>query len=243
MIRNLKVMGLAVMAVLALSAMVASAASAQNGRITSTGNVTLTGTEITGKKNAVTAFGLTAVCPGSTGTGHKYNVTPHTFIPSGAEVFTLTPHLIDVSEGKPNCRVNSFPATTAFNGCDYVSHIGQTTGVADQYAGTLDFVCPEGKEILWTVWFNDEDHKNGKEPCVIHIPPQTGMKGGTITDTTTGDLELGGPISGVKMIETKNLAHPLLCPAREGEAEIDIALTVKGDNEFGENTAISLSHL
>jgi hypothetical protein len=237
MIRNLKVVGLALVAVLALSAVAASAASAQNGTITSTGNYTLTATEIAGKTNAMTAFGLAVSCEGSTYTGHKFNVTPHTFIPNDVSTFTITPKY-----NQPKCKSLSGPTTIDMNGCDYVIHIGLTNGTADTYAVTYDLVCPAGKDITMTNWFSAAEHTEGKEACVIHIAPQTGLAGGTIKDTTTGDLELAGPVKGIKTVETKDGLHALLCPAKEGTGEWDLGITVKGDNEGGTNTAISLSH-
>lgn len=237
MTRNLKVFGLVVVTVLALSAVVASVASAQNGRLTSTGNVTLTGTEIVGTPNALTFAGIKTLCTGSTYTGHKYNVTPHTFIPSGSETITLTPQL------KQPCETNVGPATVDLNGCDYVIHIGATTGVADTYAVTTDIVCPAGKDITETSWFSAAEHTEGKESCTMHIAPQTGLKGATIRDTTTGDLELVGAVKGIKVVETKDGLHALLCPAKEGEGEFDFGDTYKGDNEAHTSTSISLSHL
>ena len=93
MTRNCRTLfGLSLIAAIVLSAAITSVASAQaNGRLTSIGNVTLKGTEIEGIPNALTAFGLKTLCPGSTYIGHKYNITPHTFIPSGAETITFTP--------------------------------------------------------------------------------------------------------------------------------------------------------
>ena len=51
MIRKFKTLAVALVAVFALGAVVASAASAQQGFLTSTGNVTLTGTETGVEKN------------------------------------------------------------------------------------------------------------------------------------------------------------------------------------------------
>jgi hypothetical protein len=234
MIRNFKIVGLALIPVLALTALT-SAASAQaaNGRLTSTGNVTLTGTEITPGK--ATAFGLTVECPGSTAVGHKVGSTT-AFLPNGSEEVTITPTF------KQPCKSNVGPSTIDMNGCDVVSHIGETTGVADTYSGTSDLVCPAGKDVTVTSWFSEAEHKEGKEACTIHVSPQTGVKGGTVKDTTEGDLVLNGPVRG-KAVETKDGLHSLLCPAKEGEGELSGVATVKGHNEVGANTAISLSHL
>ena len=67
MIRNLKALGLALVAVFAMSAMAASASSAS---VTSDGPFTLTGTETGGTEtNYLEAFGLKTKCPGSTSKG------------------------------------------------------------------------------------------------------------------------------------------------------------------------------
>lgn len=236
MIRNFKVLGLAVMAVLALSAL-ASAASAQaavNGKLTSTGNVTLTGTEITNSQ--LKAFGITVECAGATYVGHKVGSTT-AFLPSGSEEATITP-----TYPQP-CKSSVGPSTVELNGCDYVIHLGETTAVAKQYSVTYDIVCPAGKDITVTNWFSAAEHTEGKEACTLHIAPQTGLKGGTITDTGAGDLTLGGPVTGIAVVETKDALHSLLCPAKSGPGELVINATVKADNEAKTNTAISLSHL
>ncbi len=234
---KLKTLGLALIGILALSAM-ASAASAQaaNGTLTSTGNVTLTGTEIAGKVTGWTVFGLAVKCPGSTYLGHKVGSTT-AFLPNDSGEATITPKY------KEPCESNVGPSTFDLNGCDLVVHIGETTGVADTYKVTLDIICPAGKDVTSTNWFSTVEHTGGKEACTVHVPPQNNIKGGTITDTTEGDLVLNGPFGPFTVIETKDNLHPLLCPAKEGEGELDFGLTIKGDNEGGTNTAISLSHL
>lgn len=234
MIRNIKIMGLAVIAILALTALTSAvSAQAANGRLTSTGNVTLTGTEITPAK--ATAFGLTVECSGSTAVGHKVGSTT-AFLPSGSEAVTITPTF------KQPCRSNVGPSTIDLNGCDVVSHIGETTGMADTYSGTSELVCPAGKDVTVTNWFSEAEHKEGKEACTIHVAPQAGIINGTVKDTTEGDLVLSGSVKG-HAVETKDSLHSLLCPAKEGEGELSGSSTAKGHNELGENTAISLSHL
>ncbi|HET8862857.1 MAG TPA: hypothetical protein VFM94_06380 [Solirubrobacterales bacterium] len=127
MTRNVKAMGLALVAVLGMSAIVASAASAQQGKLTSDGPVTLTGSPTgTPDLSDFTFFGSSnSECPLYTYTGHKYNVTPHELIPSGATAITLS-----VSYGK-FCNVGGAPMTADMNGCDFVLDIEGTTGSAD----------------------------------------------------------------------------------------------------------------
>jgi hypothetical protein len=241
MIHNLKAFGLAMAAVFAMSAVAASAASAQQGKLTSDGPVTLVAEETGIAANAVTAFGLRAECPGSIGTGHKYNVTPHTFIPSGETTFTLTPHLKSANH---NCRVfpGNYPTTADFNGCDYVTHIGQTVGgISGTYSGTNDIVCPAGQEITWTIFTNTTDETNNKPFCIMHIKPQTGLTGGHAKDTGNGFIDLAGTIGGVHVSKT-SVSHPLLCPnATTTTAQLHGDGTVRGVDELGKSTPISIS--
>jgi hypothetical protein len=212
--------------------------------------VTLTGTQNAGTTNALTAFGLTIKCPESTYTGHKYNVTPHSFILNGAAKVTLTPHYKQVAvSGDANCRVTpgNFPATIHTNGCDYVMNIGTTTGGVNTYGVTYDVVCPEGKEVTITMWTTDHEHTTNVAPfCVIHISPQAGVKGGHATDTANGTIDLDGTLEGIKATRTNNTGgadtHTVLCPETTNSVgKFDINLTVKGTNEAGGPTAISLS--
>jgi hypothetical protein len=240
MIHNLKVLGLALMAVVAFSAMVASAASAQNGKLTSTGPVTLDATEIAGKQNVLlTAFGGIVECPGSTMSGHKYNVTPHTFIPSGAETVTLTPkYNTDECFTEETIGGGRHFTTITMNECDYVLHLGTTTGVTDQYNVTADIVCPEKKSIIVDVYFSATSTNETLKVCEITIGSQVGLSGPTVTDTTVGDLTVNGTYK--KLSLSRSGAGCTTKSTAEGETHIND--TVKGTNETGDNTSISLSH-
>jgi hypothetical protein len=251
MIRNLKTLGLALVAVFALSAVAASAASAQQGKFTSDGPVTLTGTENAAGPNAFTAFGLKVECPGSTYTGHKYNQTPHVFIPNNnSTTATITPHYKQVAaNGDANCRATpgNFPVTVHMNGCDYVIHLGVTTEPPNTYGVLYDIVCPPNQEITLTAWTTDTLHTTGDAPfCVIHIPPQVNLAGGHVRDTTDGTLDLNGTVTGITATRTNNTGaadtHTVLCPeATTHTASLQINVTVKGHNEGGGATSIGIS--
>jgi len=235
MIRNLKTMGLALVALFVFSALAASAASAQNGRLTSDGPVTLDMTEIAGQLNAFTKFGGSFQCPGSTLTGHRYNVTPHELIPSGSEIYTLTPDY-----NQPNCVAieggTTHKATMTMNGCDYVLHVGATTGQADTYSTTLDIVCPAGQSIIDDVYFSATNEN--LKVCETTIGPQNGLAGATIKDTTTGDLELHGTYTGLS--ESKSG----VCGAgNTTTGEFHVNLTVNGTSSGGAATQVGLSHI
>lgn len=240
MIHDLRILGMAIGVILGLSAVVVTDASAQQGVLTSDGPVTLTGTETAGAFNGLKAFGLTIKCPGSTGTGHKYNVTPHQLVPNGSTTFTLTPHF-------KSCLVSpgSFPATIDLNGCDGVTHIGETTGgVAGTYGGTSDLVCPIGNEAKMTVFTNQAKEAENKPFCILSAGSQAGFfGGGHATDTGTGTIVVKGSITGIKIKKTNGGEDLLLCPNAEtssGEASGDGTIT--GKNALGEATSISLSH-
>ena len=247
--RNLKTLGLALMAVFALGAVVASASSAQ-GKITSDGPFTLTATE-TGPEtaNRLVAFGAFVQCPGSTYDGHKYNETHHKFLTSGATTVTLTPTYKQTKTAtEPNCEGPfGWRATIHMNGCDYVLHIGETTvSPADTYKVTADIVCPPGKEITVTLWTSEALHTSEptKPFCVLHVPPQNGLTGADATDTTNGDFDVSGEFHSIKLTRTSQASDvsPVLCPNSEtttGKFAIDV--TVKADNEAGGSTSISLS--
>jgi hypothetical protein len=245
MIRNLKALGLALATVFAIGAVAASAASAAQGFLTSDGPVTLNGVE-TGAvgANQLTAFGIGVECPGSTYTGHKYNVTPHQFIPTHATTFTLTPDY-----NQPNCQLHglTLTATVTMNGCDYVAHLGETNGPADTYNVTYDIVCTTSREdktpedITIEAWTAGESHNNAPV-CVIHIPEQAGLIGGVAKDTTNGTIDLTGTVKGIHATETASTSHPSLCPGGTTEnAKFDIDANITGRNEAGGSTEIGLS--
>jgi hypothetical protein len=82
------------------------------------------------------------------------------------------------------------------NGCDYVVHIGQTTGgVANTYGGTTDVVCPPNKVIEVHV-YNTTDHTK-EVLCTLKVTPRTGIIGGHVTNTpASGDLDIFGTLTG-----------------------------------------------
>lgn len=244
MIRNLKALGLALVAVFAMSAIVASAASAQGlqGELTSDGPVTLVGTEIgAAGENALTAFGGKVEAVGSKLTGHKYNVTPHVFIPTPVTTVTLTPDY-EQSKCKHTLLGVARPCTITMNGCDYVLHIEKTTETpADTYGATIDIVCPVGQKIdldIYPAGTLPAEHATKAQFCTVTVPAQTGLKGADVTtNTVSDDFTVQGTIVNITL--TKELAG---CGASETkEGKFDINMTVKGLNEVGGNTGVTIT--
>ena len=126
MIRNLKVLALAVGAVLALTAMMASAASAA---------------EYTASAYPATATG--ANTKGSevfTTEGGKVECNSH-FVTGSITEPTST---ITVTPTYTSCEAFGFlEATVNMEGCDYVFHVSGT----GPFTNTVDVVCPTGKSI------------------------------------------------------------------------------------------------
>ncbi len=238
MIRNLKTLGLALVAVFAISAMAASAASAQNGILTSDGEFTLNGA-ITGPEveNSLTAFGQVVTCPLAGYTGHKANVTPHVKIPNNSSEFTLTP-IYGI------CKVgNTIKATVDLNGCDFTLDLGKTTGVADQYAITSTVNCPTGKHIVITLFTNETFHKEEKSFCHITITEKASYDGLKATDTTNNSFDITGTIEGIEadkgIISGTTPDTGILCPTETtklGILHIDANVTAAG------GTALKISH-
>jgi len=232
MIRNLKVLGLALVAVFAMSAMAASASSASV--LTSDGPFTLTGSETGGTEtNYLEAFGLKTKCPGST---YKGEAEGGGDLASGATTATLTPTYV-------NCTTAGFPTTVDMNECDFVVHVGAAGAV------TGDETCGEEEDITVTVFFNATDHANNVPFCTLHMDPalNQGLSGPTLSNGggSPSDLNLTGAFEGVHVVATDPGIHPLLCPGTgsltTNTAKLVVDATVTGDNSSGTATAVSVS--
>lgn len=239
MIRNIKALGLALLAVFALCASIAATASAQIGTLTSTGPVTLIGLE-TGEASAnqIAAFGGTTQCATSIYTGHKFNVTPHTFIPN--DVSTIT---VKRQSGICTTKIGaaSFPSTIDMTGCDFELHLEGTTPGVDTYTVKTRWGCKVWKIRLFATM---SKHTSAESFCEISITPNlAGYLGFHATDTTNGRIDAKGTISGISA-DKKSPTGSILCPEETtNSATFSVDVTVEGWNEGGTPTSISLSHL
>src|SRR6187397_2094400 len=246
MIRNLKVLGLALMALFAMSAVVASAASAETeGHLTSVGGVglTLTGEDTGVAQNRFTIGTDFVECPGSTYTGHEVT-TPtqtagglkHQFLNSGTTEVTVTPHYKQTQTGgTPNCDATAgLSVTIAMNGCDYrLYDLTTTGGVAGTYGFKTDLVCPTGKVTEVKIY---SGHGHTVEVCHENITPGTGFTGGHATNGSGGHINLSGTITGFVIHKSG------LCGAEEVKnGSWDLDVTVKAHDTLGNNVGISIS--
>ncbi|MET0306448.1 MAG: hypothetical protein ABW196_09510, partial [Solirubrobacterales bacterium] len=191
MTRKLKLLGTVLMAACALSAVAASAAFAQQGTVTSDGPFKLTATEIGGEGANEFNFGggiPGAKCVDSSFEGGALGATPHTTIPSGSTTFTIAPTY-------KSCKVGFLPATVKPTTCDFVFHLGQTTGGTHTYGLTADVECTTPGDEIHLEVYTDAAHTN--KVCSITFPQQTGITGLHATDTTAGDILINGTATGI----------------------------------------------
>jgi hypothetical protein len=224
MIRNLKVLGLALVAVFAMSAMVASAASAgetTDGVLTADGPATGDGVEV--GKNAFEALGSVIECP--TSTYHVEEYLGSGPVPSGESTFTVTPNYT-------GCTAGGLKATVHMNGCDYDFHIGETTPAGDYYA-IADLTCPEGKSVDIEA-FLSASNENIKA-CTVTIGEQTGLEGGILSNGS-GDIDLEGTFTNIKASETG------LCGSKSTtEGKYVTAVTISGTDSKENATEVSIT--
>jgi len=234
MYRNLKALGLALVAVFAMSAIAASAAQAQPTLTSEVSPVTLTGSGggyESGEK--LHAFGQSVECEGS---------TFHTAL-------TATPATEIVAEATygPECRtaVQHLPATVTMNGCTYRFYNLKFVA-AGHYDATVDIVCPPEKVIEVHIYATHTTHTEKKSLCTLTVPPQKELEKATITTTTTpgrsfGDLKIEGTIKKIHVIQHRN---SILCPAGEttleGEETVP-GVTVEGRTSGGLGNDIDIS--
>jgi len=226
MIRNLKVLGLAMMAVSAFGAIAASGASAATNEIvreSGAGAFTLTGEE-TGAEtaNRLTAFGSRVQCPGST---YKATVSGSTA--------TVTPKYI-------NCVASAlkFPSTVDMNGCTYVLHLGNTIS-AGTYAVQSTLSCP-GTGPVVTIFKKEGDptHPESELKCVLEVDPNVnGYTGLHLVDTTNGFVDLTGEATGIQVTQHAGpLGGCLSAATEDANGKLDVDLTIDGHNNAGEGT-------
>ncbi len=163
MIRNLKALGLALVAVFAMTAVLASASQAAVKVTTGANPAILTGSVIahTGITGLVHTFTLAG--------GQKLSCEETKFsatVASGATSVTVTP-----TYNKCKAIVGSLEvkATVTMNGCDYVFHGGVNVSTTTWKEGQIDLVCEAGKVVEVHVY--KELNNENEELCTLTIPP------------------------------------------------------------------------
>jgi hypothetical protein len=237
MIRNLKALGLVVMAVLAMSAVAASAASAQQGVLTSDGPVILDGVEDGENFFEYNSTLGKVKCPGSTFVAEKVGGG---FLKTGETTSTITP-----SYNNATCNAGGLKATVTMNGCDFVFHIGETTsGTTDEYGVKADLVCPSEKDVEVHAYASATNENI--TACKVTLKPQEGITGldignelkeGTTETVVPHVLTVTGESTNIKASKSG------LCGAGTTEtAKYKANITLTGTNEAGGETEVTITH-
>jgi hypothetical protein len=185
MIRNLRTLGLAFVAVFAMSAMAASAAQAQEAEFTAS-EYTAT-IDATGETDQV--FNTSAGELNCTQNG----ATPDSVQGTGS-LAGASPELTSDNIEYRNCEaLGIFPVAVNMNGCDYLFTAGEP--VAGGSKGSVHIKgCNSGGITIKVFAFGtptEEVHnETGEVICEIHVPEQTPTSGNinytNITDESTG---------------------------------------------------------
>jgi hypothetical protein len=187
MIRNLKALGLAMVAVFAMSAVAAAAAHAEFAHFKADSTSTFVKIHATqdptgGAEQVFTTNFGEVNCDILTATGTSDNTASSVTLDSIS-------YTADYFEESNACEAFGLEATINFNGCEYVFHAGTYDGEG-MSTGTADLVCPPGKEV----------EINAAGLCVVSVPGQTGLGnityqngGGTPQDVTVeANVGVGG---------------------------------------------------
>lgn len=237
MIRNLKILGLALGAVFAMSAMLASAASA--GQITGASSpVKLAGASTVGEKGVLTYnASQELVCDEIYHFGRRT-----TFAETGGSE-THAPVPLPISEvtfvitySGCEARINGAKvgtATVTMNGCDYDGLI--SSGITLPYGTSLR--CPSGHKFVVHVYSNESHTTN---ICTYELG-ETGNQnraGAFLQEAGEGKLTLGGTTTGISVSRTG-----ILCGGTGSTTTATFSrhVIISGTNEGGEAVALSLS--
>jgi hypothetical protein len=215
--RNIKILGLAFVAMLAMSAVMAGAASAD--KLTATGypaNLTATADGEFVDEFKTTAG--TVKCPEPV-----YHATIGAAIPTGGSVVATPtyPHV--------GCTGFGFPATIDMNECTY--NFSVVTGTV----GKADLECPTGKEVTVTA------SSGGILKCTVHVKTQTDLTGAvTYTNIAGGKITLEANLGGIDYTHTQGTGLGS-CPSGSATNGTLVAKAiVSATSDDGKNTPTSV---
>jgi len=168
MMRNLRALSLAIMAVMAMSAVVASAPASADEITSETSPTLMSGNQV-GLGDVLTTTAGTVKC--------KEIIYLSGSMATPTTTITVTPtYPLKASDGTQNCTGMGFPVEVFTNGCAYqftISGGGVTTG-------GFDIICLEKKEITMIAT------SGPTTKCILHIPPQNISSGVTYSNTGAG---------------------------------------------------------
>ncbi len=176
--RNLKIIGLALVAVLALSAMFASAASA-NPKFTAASYPQTLTTEDTGEEDLFTVSGSELTCSAEQFTGE---------LKEASSELTVTPHY-------NNCKTkgaafNNVTVTT--NNCTFIFTANTTVG--KHGAGPVRIACP-GSPIEIHHYSTAHNHTTNVSSCTVTVGSQTAQHHLTYSNPTKTSVLISGTVT------------------------------------------------
>ena len=237
MIRNLKALGLALMAAFALSAVGATAAQATPDDliVDAPGAVTVTGEQLEILPNHKDhTFTL------SSGRGFTCGiVTADGTVADGDNFITVTPTY-------GSCFSNEIqPITITGNGCSHKLHGGnlETPGTHAFKEGTVDLECPAGKQVEVHVYSNHHSHTTGTSVlCTYNIAPFQNKLANTYENTTTpdpDDIDVTTTAEGI--VITRVTGSALVCGSLNQTAVHTGATTLTAYSDTAHNNQVSIS--
>ncbi len=200
MIRNLKILGLALAAVCAIGAVASSAALANvNYWFVAPGSAwtLLSGSQSGSFNDRFKVDGVVGGVEGIT----KCETSSY----AGATSATTTTTMTLAPEYK-NCELEPFgQATVTMNGCEYVIHTDPLGGKTSSYDTVTTIECPTGKEI--TI----EAKIGGILKCTVHIEPQNLGTGIVLSNTSGSGFSATINFSNVKYTQTTGTSGVSRC--------------------------------
>jgi len=230
MIRDLKALGLALLAVCAMSAVVASAAPASSGTLTTTGSVTATAEQVgehvfTLTSHPVSGGFATVKCK-------KAHFEGVGFLSTGATSATVAPSYSE-------CNAFGLPATITTTGCNYRLDIGTLTELTVHFPGgvvtggwhvTKNVVCASGFLIRIVA-----------QTCEVVVGSQNGLTTSTVENGPAWHLTLKNNISKIKYTVVKDgIGCPLAKTGAFEDGHYVGTSTVAGLNVFDEPIPVSI---
>ena len=228
MIRNLKALGLALVAVFAMSAVAASAAHATAASFSwDSGTAKLTGTAATvaeggTQKFTITGGALWTSCDTVYATAEVTGTSASSITTTGGITYTNT---AEENAGEKHTCTNSVggKVNVSTTDCNYRFNAGETV-TASSSKGNVDIVCPAGSAGI-TV--------NSPGLCLIHIFAQNGI--GPVNYST-----MAGPPEDVTIepaVTNITYTHTGLCGnATKADGTYTGKVTVKAENASGTQT-------
>jgi hypothetical protein len=214
--RNIKILGLALVAMFSMSAVMAVSASADTLKAQAY-PAQLTGTAEPEFKDVFTTTAGTVTCPDS-----KYDATIGANVLTGASV-SVTP-----TYPATGCTGFGFPAVIHHNSCSYQFKVLAGT------AGTVNLACSGSDEMTITAV------SAGVTKCTVHVKPQTDIPGTVKYTNIAGGITLEVNLTGIHYTHTQGSGIGS-CPSGTGTTGSLVAkATISAESDDGKNTPTTL---